>query len=102
MHSVSTSIQEFYSIVCLDADVGSRSELDSVIPVCIFEQISDCLKYIRSQSNGKRIILIVRERMAQGIIPITQHLSQVFEIYIRCNDDGNNQQYKKFNKVCDS
>jgi hypothetical protein len=48
MHSVSTSIQELYSIVCLDAGVGSRVELDSVIPVCIFERASDCLEFTRN------------------------------------------------------
>jgi hypothetical protein len=102
MQSASTLIPELYSIVWLNADAVSSAQLGLIIPLCTFERASDCLDYIRSQSNGKRIILIIGECKAQDIVLYVEHLSQVFEIYVRCTNDRNKEQYKHSKKVSDS
>jgi hypothetical protein len=99
--SSSTLISELYSIVWLNAKVVSSADLGLIIPLCTFERVSDCIDYIRSQSNGKRIIFIIGECKAQDIVRSVQNLSQVFQIYVRCTDVENMEQYAHF-KVSDS
>lgn len=93
------SIQDLYYIVCLDAGVRSSVELDTTISVCTFEQTSHCLDFIRSQSNGARVILIVSKRLAQDIVPSINDLPHVFKIYIRGADGETSEQYQRFSKV---
>ncbi|CAF3361154.1 unnamed protein product [Rotaria socialis] len=80
---------ETYSLLWLGASVNSQENIDaqqklrsSINHLESFKQSDQCEKYIRSLSSPDRIILIVRDRLGQKLVPRIHQLRQIFSIHV--------------------
>jgi hypothetical protein len=103
-----TTIQEIknletFFLIYLGDSVNNevQQQLRTIINYLLtFDDEKECFKYIHSLSKNDRVILIVKEKLGQHIIPEIVHLRQIVSIYVYCNDIKNNQQWtKNFTKV---
>lgn len=78
-----------------------QQQLRTVINYLLtFEDEQQCLKYIHSLSKDDRVILIVKGKLSQQIVPQIVHLRQIISIYIYSNEKKVNEQWtKNFKKV---
>jgi plasmid stabilization system protein ParE len=99
---------EIFSLIWLDATVNSNEEnlnvqqqLRTLIHhLKAFDNVNECLQYIRSISKQNRIILIVSGRLGREIVPRIHRLRQISSIYVYCMDKEKNEQWtQKFPKV---
>jgi hypothetical protein len=66
----------------------------------VFKDTQQCLQYLQSLSKDDRVILIVKGKLGQQIVPDIVHLRQIISIYVYCNDKKTNEQWaKNFKKV---
>jgi hypothetical protein len=99
---------EIFSLVWLDAAVNSTKEnldVQQQLRALInqfkpFDNLKECLQYIRNISRQNRIIIIVSGRLGREIVPRIHRLRQVSAIYVYCMDKEKNEKWaSKFPKV---
>jgi hypothetical protein len=94
---------EVFYLIWLDNQINNeyQQQLRTIINyLVIFENEQKCLEYIHSRNKDDRIILIVKGKLGQQIIPNIVHLRQINSIYVYSNDKKINEQWtKNFKKV---
>jgi hypothetical protein len=98
---------EIFSLIWLDTNVNvkdtrnTEQNLRSIINhLKKFQDVKQCQEYIEQSSPIDRLVLIVRGRMGQEIVPVIHQLRQVISIYVYCTDKQKNEEWScKFSKV---
>jgi len=65
-----------------------------------FQDVAECIKYIKQTSDEDRLILVVSGRLGREIMPLIYNLHQVISVYVYCMDKKVNEAWSlKYSKV---
>ena len=66
----------------------------------IFENEGSCLEYVNSLNKDERVMLIVKGKLGQQIVPQVVHRRQIQPIYVYSNEKKSHEQWtKNYKKV---
>jgi len=99
---------EIYSLIWLDSAVNQAKEYVETQnrlrqlfnQLKVFDNVEQCISFIRSIPKDDRIIFITNDQFGQEILPQIHSLQQIFVIYIYDPDHKQNNDWtKNFEKV---
>ena len=108
---VSTNVDdeelEIFGLIWLDDNTQSEDNRDTeqrlrsiINRLKLFQDISQCEKYIKERSSKDRLVMIVSGRLGRIIVPTIHELRQVITIYVYCMDKKANEEWSQdFSKV---